>query len=336
MLNKMMVASLIFGLFVSFSVNSAVQDDWVRYKQIYVSPEGRIIDTGNGNVSHSEGQGFGLLLAVNADDRKTFDLIWHWTFANLQIRDDKLFAWRWQTQVGVDDRNNASDGDLLIAWALALAGKRWQDDHYVAAATAIAVDIRSKLTKSSSFGLLLLPGEQGFVQEQGMLINPSYWIFPAFDILNQVDPASAWSDLKESGLRILSESHYGRWQLPSDWLWVTKKLSLPENRSQARFGYDAIRIPLYLRWARLTSATLLQPYLNFWNYFSSAPFVPAWTDLRDDSVDSYMASVGIRHVMALTYRALQQTPPDILNTVVNNKSDYYSASLALLSQLAEQ
>jgi endoglucanase len=31
-------------------------------------PDGRIIDTGNGNVSHTEGQGFAMLMAVENED----------------------------------------------------------------------------------------------------------------------------------------------------------------------------------------------------------------------------------------------------------------------------
>ncbi|STT00045.1 endoglucanase [Klebsiella pneumoniae] len=37
---------------------------WERYKARFMMPDGRIIDTANGNVSHTEGQGFAMLLAV--------------------------------------------------------------------------------------------------------------------------------------------------------------------------------------------------------------------------------------------------------------------------------
>ncbi len=35
---------------------------WERYKARFMMPDGRIIDTANGNVSHTEGQGFAMLL----------------------------------------------------------------------------------------------------------------------------------------------------------------------------------------------------------------------------------------------------------------------------------
>ena len=46
---------------------------WERYKARFMMPDGRIIDTANGNVSHTEGQGFAMLLAVANNDRPAFD-----------------------------------------------------------------------------------------------------------------------------------------------------------------------------------------------------------------------------------------------------------------------
>jgi endoglucanase len=48
---------------------------WREFLTRYVSPEGRIIDTGNGNISHSEGQGYGLILAEAFGDRSSFERI---------------------------------------------------------------------------------------------------------------------------------------------------------------------------------------------------------------------------------------------------------------------
>jgi endoglucanase len=53
-----------------------------------VTEAGRVVDTAKGLISHSEGQGYGLLLAVAAGDRSTFDRIWGWTRANLAVRKD--------------------------------------------------------------------------------------------------------------------------------------------------------------------------------------------------------------------------------------------------------
>lgn len=93
---------------------------WQGYKQRFVTSAGRVVDTANGQISHSEGQGYGMLLAVAANDRPTFERLWGWTRANLMVRDDQLIAWRWTPgqRPPITDMNNATDGDILIAWAL--------------------------------------------------------------------------------------------------------------------------------------------------------------------------------------------------------------------------
>ncbi|WP_306812602.1 glycosyl hydrolase family 8 [Sphingobium sp. CFD-2] len=49
----------------------AVRTDalWSTFKSAFLLRSGRIVDNGNGGVSHSEGQGYGLWLALCANDR---------------------------------------------------------------------------------------------------------------------------------------------------------------------------------------------------------------------------------------------------------------------------
>ncbi|QIK36906.1 hypothetical protein GWK36_01585 [Caldichromatium japonicum] len=105
------------------------QDNWALFKDRFIAPEGRVIDTGNQGVAHSEGQGFALRLSLAYDDRATFEQVWDWTQANLYVRGDALAAWRWRQggNPSVDDPNNATDGNLFIAWPLFLAAERWQE-----------------------------------------------------------------------------------------------------------------------------------------------------------------------------------------------------------------
>src|SRR5262249_45176384 len=74
-----------------------VQSDlWASYKSLFVSADGRVVDTGNGRISHSEGQGYGMLLAESNADQATFSQIWNWTTQHLSRSEDHLFAWRWR------------------------------------------------------------------------------------------------------------------------------------------------------------------------------------------------------------------------------------------------
>ena len=104
----------------------AADNDWDTFKQGFVEADGRVVDTGQARISHSEGQGFAMVFATHYDDRPTFERLWQWTQRNLQVRDDALLAWRWESQRGVTDRNNATDGDLLVAWALVRASEKWR------------------------------------------------------------------------------------------------------------------------------------------------------------------------------------------------------------------
>jgi endoglucanase len=305
--------------------------DWETFRQAFVEPAGRVVDTGQERISHSEGQGFGMLFAVHYDDRATFDRLWQWTQKNLQVRDDALLAWRWQPDRGVTDRNDAADGDILVAWALARAGAKWGSAEHTAAARRIAQDIRGKLARRTAHGLVLLPGLEGFDKPEGLTINLSYWVFPALRELDRADPAPEWDELARSGVAILRYSYFGRWKLPPDWLRLGEKVA-PAGTPPERFGFDAVRIPVYLVWGRRESDALLRPYRDFWRHFDGARELPAFTNLKDDSVDSHGAGQGIRAI-AQAVREHPQARADRLPALERGQS-YYSSVLLLLVKVA--
>jgi endoglucanase len=57
----------------------------------------------------------------------------------LKNKENGLFYWRYNPAESnpVADKNNAADGDVLIAWALLKADARWHDKRYSAASDAI-------------------------------------------------------------------------------------------------------------------------------------------------------------------------------------------------------
>lgn len=309
----------------------AVDEDWMTFKQGFLEADGRVVDTGQGRISHSEGQGFAMLLALHHEDRAAFDLIWQWTQQRLQVRDDSLIAWRWDPQRGTTDKNNASDGDLLIAWALLRAGDKWQCSACTAAGQRITQDIRKKLLRRTSHGLVLLPALEGFDKPEGMTVNLSYWVFPALRDIGRADPAPEWEELSKTGMAMLQYSYFGRWALPPDWLKLGDKVA-PADGFPERFGYDAVRIPLYLLWSRKESDALLKPYREFWAYFAGSRSLPAFTNLKDDSVDSRDAQAGIRAI-ALAVGDYPNAKAARL-PALDRQQPYYSAVLLLLCKMA--
>lgn len=309
----------------------ASEAEWGQFKDGFLDPSGRVVDSAQGGISHSEGQGYAMLFAVYFDDHASFERIWQWTRSNLQVRGDHLLSWRWTPAVGVTDKNDASDGDLIVAWALLRAYNKWHVQSYLEASRDIARDIRFKLVHQTDHGLILLPAVQGFDKPEGDSINLSYWVLPALDEIGQADPAPDWKELAKNGLAILQFAHFGRWGLPPDWLTLTST-SIPTAALSERFGYNAVRIPLYLLWSHRETPTLLKPYRDFWGYFQGARFLPSWTDLQDDSVDSYDASPGI-HRLAQWVLEYPRTPPPFRGTL-DKTQGYYSASLILLIEMA--
>ena len=308
--------------------------EWQIFRNRYITPEGRVIDTGNGNASHSEGQGWGLMVAQACGDQASFARILAWTTQNLQRRPyDCLHAWRYRPgdAVPVSDLNNATDGDLFIAAALARAAVRWNRPDYAEAATRLAQAILG-LVRQAGARTVLLPGAVGFETAQSYTINLSYYAFALFNDLAALAPSPAWDMLQRDGLALVLQGRFGRWSLPPDWLKVDRHdggLSIAAGWP-SRFSYDAIRVPLHLVWGRLAAAPVFESFGQYWN--APRPMPPAWVDLNSGEVAAYPAPTGMRAIAALvavTYQGAAVALPS-----VSLSNDYYSAGLVLLSRLA--
>ena len=199
-------------------------DDWDSFRARFLHADGRVIDTGNRGISHSEGQGTGLLFAARFGDRVAFDRILAWTSGTLRRPDDRLHAWRYRPGATrpVDDPNNATDGDLLIAWGLALAHRRWGLAEHRTLARAIATDVLRRCTERVGRRQVLLPGAYGFSHPGHIVLNLSYLLFGALGVMEDLAPAPAWGALRDAGLALAQEARFGRWGLPPDWLRVPR------------------------------------------------------------------------------------------------------------------
>jgi endoglucanase len=312
---------------------------WLNYKSRFITDQGRVIDTGNNFVSHSEGQGYGMLLAVAANDRPVFDLLWGWTRANLLVRGDDLFAWRWEPgqRPAVADVNNASDGDLLIAWALTEAADFWGDPALRIAARRIAVDIGRKLVVSKSAqGALLLPALAGFAAEDrndGPVVNLSYWVFPALTRLQLVAPEIDWNGVMQSGLALLKIAQTGPSRLPGDWTALRDGTPKAAQGFPNAFAYNAIRVPLYLALAGIGEREHYEPFAAWARHRRGQATIVDLASGRD--VETYGES-GYASVPALTLCVTdEQVVPAELRTS-SPSENYYPATLRALALIALQ
>ncbi|MBJ7579121.1 endoglucanase [Devosia sp. MC532] len=248
-----LVVLAFLGLAVMPAVATSPQihaDEWRLYLDSYVEQNGRVIDRANGSISHSEGQGYGMILAVLADDRASFERIWSFTDTELLIRNDGLAAWRWEPTADphVSDTNNATDGDILIAYGLLLAAEQWSDDAYRHRALAIIQTVGRTMIVPSEAGPAILPGQFGFIPEDGSspILNPSYWVFEALDLFAKVDSSTDWAAISKAGLDILRRAAVSKAGVPGDWIQLKNGGVVHAPNHPAEFGYNNIRIPLYL------------------------------------------------------------------------------------------
>lgn len=311
---------------------SGSDTEWLAYAARYVAGNGRIVDTANRGISHSEGQGYGMLLAVAYDDHATFDRIWGWTRRELQVRDDRLSAWKWDPLLRggqVSDLNNASDGDLLIAWGLLEAASRWNKPALALAAQLILDDIEALLVADSRLGPVLIPGAHGFDRGEGLVLNPSYWVFPALERVGKLTGNPLWSALVQSGFALLDEARFGPHGLPPDWVELRSDgVALPDGFTP-EFGFNAVRVPLYLAWASAPPQGLLTPFVGYASSFARLSDMPAVVDLETGFVSDYRISRGVEAIYQRAIAKVTAKPANLPR--FDPRDDYYASTLLLLA-----
>ena len=324
------IAALALG--VSIAPARAEDSNWALYKSRFIDADGRLFDDSADNVSHSEGQGYALVLAAFNDDHDTFARLWSWTLANLEIRGDHLAAWRWRPddQPHALDKNNATDGDLLIAWGLAEAGRRWRMPGYGAQARQIALALGRKAVFPSSFGPTLRPGAVGFGSDDtidGPLVNLSYWVFPAIDELAEIAPEVDWAGVRAGGLALFDAAKFGPAHLPTDWLSLREGVAPAKDRTHV-FGYELVRAPLYLAWGPPEAKPRLAALMRSWLDASAGE--PSLIDVNTGKPTQSFSDEGYLAIAALARCAVEEKKfPEELRKIQLKR--YYPATLHMLS-----
>ena len=310
---------------------------WNDYKTRFVRKNGRVVDNANKNISHSEGQGFAMVMAVAANDPILFDQIWSFTRQHMMVRKDNLIAWRWSPRgfSRVTDKNNATDGDILVAWALLEAAESGFGAQYRHHAKKIIRDLAPLAKKDPTLGWWLRPGAKGFssFEHKGReIINLSYWVFPALERIGELTGGKLWPALENSGERMLARAADNKAGLPADWNAFKRgsgKVGLA-RKFGTKFSYNAIRVPLYLAWSGEDRSAFLAPMQANWvNRGRSLSQI----DVRRNTVKGRFADRGYHAVAAVVNCSLSGTRfPEPLRG--NLDKLYYPASLHILSIIA--
>lgn len=251
--------------FPQIAPDHPLQQAWHSWRTLCLTQEGRVVDGFQGDASHSEGQGYGLTLAAIFGDGGACQRIVDWTENHLALRPDALLAWRWQpdTSPQVADPNNASDGDLFYAWGLLIAAARLNRPEWHSRAAAIARDLARLCVAPHPDGsetLILLPAATGFARDEGVVLNPSYYMPRALQDLARETDMPVLSRLAEDGAALI-ETLAGDGPVP-DWILLTPRgIEAPPEGFSRLSGYEAIRVPLFALWSDAPRSAAIDAYL---------------------------------------------------------------------------
>ena len=320
--------------------NLDVANAWTDYKSAYYnSSSGYILDSSQ-NAAHSESTGYGLMFAVASGDRTSFDLTLNWANTNLYNSEKGLYCWRYLIE-GSDhtpDKNNATDGDILIAWALIKAAIKWQNQAYLDKAKTLISNIKTYNIKSYEGYTFLLPGWTGYDHSEEekykyVVINPSYYIYGALRDFYLVTQDEIWNTLITDSNRITTafmENIAPNEKIMPDWFTIEEGGTFNWDPNHTRqSGWDAIRCPMYAYW-----------------YSADHSWVKLWKDwyaTKGNTLSSIPAGIdivssGIADAMYSNYTGFKA----VFNLVANDsaeakvsKSSYYLDSLEFMCWLAK-
>lgn len=215
-----------------------------RFLDTYLDPTGRVVRRDQDGDSVSEGQAYAMLLAVAIDDQERFDDAWRWAEENL-LQADGTLAFRWNDG-GVVDANAATDAELDAIRALVLAADRFDQPRYRREAEQLALAVERHLVIELRETPLLLPGP--WADDDGIVVNPSYYAPRSFQQLQQLHSAGPWSALEGASRDIVRHLTDGE-QLPPDWARIIDGRAEPasgpsDGDGQPRYSYDAVRLPI--------------------------------------------------------------------------------------------
>jgi len=309
------------------------QKNWITYKQQFIE-SGRVFSDENNHLPSSEGQGFALLFSVFSNDRETFQALWAWTQKNLQ-REDQLFKQHINSnneECGdqcLAANDNASNGDIIIAWALLAAENKWDRQVYLVEGMRVLDAIKTKLLRQKFGYQLLLPSEAGFELPDGRVqLNLSYWIFPAFNLFTEVTADPVWDTLYQSGISLMESARFGQWHLPAEWMILSEDKTTLQEAVSAEYTENTNRLALYLMLAEDYQKKLIEPFMNFWTQETIPESINLLTDQVSQSTASAEVQVIKTFIEAKINNNIEMKIPEI-----TEQTDYNTATIILLSQL---
>ncbi|OHA84738.1 MAG: hypothetical protein A2591_03405 [Candidatus Yonathbacteria bacterium RIFOXYD1_FULL_52_36] len=248
MLRTVLGASIGALLLIPFAasastVSNEAQRAYTDWKSTFVTSNGagsqglRVNDPSAGNITVSEGQGYGMLLSVRHNDRATFDALWRYTKSHLDQRG--LMHWKIDSSGNVTGANSATDGDEDIGYALLLADRTWGGSYLSEAKTYIDAMYQYEVEAGT---YVLKPGD---VWGGSDATNPSYFAPAYYREFAKVTGNNGWLKVLDKSYEILFAARDANTGLLPEWTTGTGESAtrVTWNKNRDNFTYNAIRVP---------------------------------------------------------------------------------------------
>src|SRR5574337_635003 len=341
---------------VIFSISSnkeALQKDnyWDWYRSyVSQSTKGAFVNTGTKQdpIALSESQGYGMLITILAAQKgyikeDQFMRLFHYYQANRISKTNTLMKWK-QEKIkdgwSSIDQNNATDGDLDIAYALIQAEKLWPNsfEHYGEAAHQLITSIKT-YNYSGKTGLLTVgnwatvdPKSETLIRSSD--ISPSY-----FKTFAAYTKDSFWTDLETNSIKALVEmSQQTETGLLPDFAWVGSKAITPvkpneiSGKNDGDYAYNAARVPYRL--ANSDDYQVKEVLDKMLGFLEKQPVVYGGYTLKgkalvDNQSSSFSAPILYATKDDRNYSNLYASQRWIFNAPIKGK-DYYGDTLKTL------
>lgn len=255
----------VFGIGTNESPVPQVDTGFRLYYELPQDPSQAFIWCADANDVRSEGQSYGMMIAVQMNMQSEFNKLWN--FAKTQMQFNTNDGWnryfRWQGQVSANANNitvnfgqngPAPDGDEYFAAALYLADRRWGSNggvNYQAEADAIANAMLNNAGNQARTAIINAGANMVVFFPSGTAAgfsDPSYHL-PAFYELfaNDGSPANAnrWRQIAEVSRQYFVTSANANTGLHPDYANFN---GTPQTggagQTHDQFRYDAWRVPL--------------------------------------------------------------------------------------------
>lgn len=324
--------------------------DWTAH-YLRETADGTYVDSADkgSDVSLSEGQGYGMVITVLAAekgyaDEKAFQPLYEY-YQNYRLKDSYLMSWRQRVEKGqwVAADNNATDGDLDIAYALVKASQLWPNsaNDYQTAAKKILNSIQAE-NYNPDTGLLTVGNWATMDKKARTLLRPSDIMPSYYEAFAKFTGDDFWQSLTTASvnaLKKISDTH--QTGLIPDFVWVTEEGFQPakakevDTRYDGDYAYNACRIPMRL--VGTDNATVKKIQTKMLDFFQEQAVVTAGYQLKGKPLNEYQsASFSAPILLAAdqdkNYAGLYEKQTWIFSNPIEGKN-YYGDSLKMLTLL---